>query len=83
MMYHRDISVCAGTTENRLRVETCRRAGSERDMRILASGMIGSTEVPLDDGVLMHARLALSGLLLIAAPLGAQTVYTGFTQNPG
>ena len=31
----------------------------------------------------MHARLALSGLLLVAAPLGAQTVYTGFTQNPG
>ena len=83
MMYRRNISKSAGTPENRLRVETCRCAGSERDMRILASGMIGSTEVPLDDGVLMHARLALSGLLLLAAPLGAQTVYTGFTQNPG
>jgi hypothetical protein len=83
MMYRRNISKCAGTTENRLRVETCRRAGSERDMRALASEMFVSTKVPLDDGVFMHARLALSGLLLIAAPLGAQTVYTGFTQNPG
>jgi hypothetical protein len=31
----------------------------------------------------MRSRLALSTLLFLAAPLGAQTVYTGFTQNPG
>ena len=31
----------------------------------------------------MRSRIALSALILIAAPLGAQTVYTGFTQNPG
>jgi hypothetical protein len=50
---------------------------------VSGSGIIGSTVLPLSNGAPRRSCIALSTLLLVAAPLGAQTIYTGFTQNPG